>query len=130
MGRPTDYDPSYCEQVVEWGKLGKSLTWMAAQLEQSKQTLYNWMDANPEFMDAMTRAKVHAQAWWEDKGQDNLLTQGFQNASWSRSMAARFPDEWREVKGTELSGPNGSPIHMKAEPAEWTIVDPSASSGA
>jgi predicted regulator of Ras-like GTPase activity (Roadblock/LC7/MglB family) len=28
-------------------------------------------------------------------------------------MAARFPDDWREVKGTELSGKDGSPIVIK-----------------
>ena len=24
MGRPTKYDPSYCEKVIEWGKAGKA----------------------------------------------------------------------------------------------------------
>jgi hypothetical protein len=45
-------------------------------------------------------------------------------------MAARFPEDWREIKGTELTGKDGGPVAMKAEPAEWTIVDPSASGGA
>ena len=34
----------------------------------------------------------------------------FQGNVWSRSMAARFPDDWREVKGTELTGKDGAPI--------------------
>ena len=44
----------------------------------------------------MARAKNLEQLWWEDKGQESLLTQGFAQSAWSRSMAARFPDEWRE----------------------------------
>ena len=39
-------------------------------------------------------------------------------------MAARFPDDWREIRGTELTGKDGGPLAVKAERAEWTIHDP------
>ena len=36
------------------------------------------------------------------------------NASvWSRSMAARFPEDWRENKGVEVTGANGGPVEMR-----------------
>lgn len=107
-GRPTLYDPSYCEQVILWGKEGKSKTWMAANLDVTRQTFDNWEKQYPDFFGAMTRAMQLSQAWWEDAGQDNMLLspgQGTFNASvWSRSMAARFPAEWREKTEQQISG--------------------------
>jgi hypothetical protein len=113
-GRPTDYRAEYCDQVIEWGAQGKSKAWMAAKLGVTRQTLDNWMGAQAEFFDAMTRARDLAQAWWEDKGQDNIVSlpgQGTLNAGvYSRSMAARFPEDWREKTETALTGANGGPI--------------------
>lgn len=117
-GRPTTYDPAYCESVVEWGRLGKSVAWMAAELDVSRQSIYEWASVHPEFSDAMTRAKEHAQRWWEDAGQDSMLLapgQGTFNGSvWSRSMAARFPDDWREKSETALTGAGGGPVQIIA----------------
>lgn len=117
-GRPTDYLPEYCERVVQAGKQGKSLAWMAADLDVTKQTLHNWAASNPQFLDAMDRAKLHSQRWWEDKGQDNIINlpaQGTLNAGvYSRSMAARFPDDWREKSETALTGAGGGAIHIVA----------------
>jgi hypothetical protein len=100
-GRPSDYDPSYCEKVVEWGSLGKSKTWMAAELDVSRETIYAWERQHPDFSDAITRAMLKSQQWWEDKGQDNVEKPGFNQNLYSRSMAARFPKEWRESKTVE-----------------------------
>jgi hypothetical protein len=121
-GRPTDYDPSYCEDVITYGRIGKSLTWIATEIGVTRQTLHNWKDAHPEFLDALTRAKDLSQRWWEDKGQEGMEQQGFNASVWSRSMAARFPDDWREIKGAEISGPGGSPIPVQE--VRRTIVDP------
>lgn len=104
MARPTDYDPSYCERIVETGKGGASVVEMAFDLGVHRDTLSNWAASHPEFFEAFTQAKTASQVWWERKGRDNLATQGFQSNMWSRSMAARFPDDWRETKGIEHSG--------------------------
>lgn len=58
----------------------------------------------------MEYARDLAQACWEDLGQDGMSKPGFNASIWSRSMAARFSEDWREVKATELSGPGGKPI--------------------
>jgi hypothetical protein len=117
-GRPTNYRPEYCERVIEMGRHGFSVAQMASQLGTSKQTLLRWVDANPEFRDAMEIARSHSQAWWEAMGQANLVmpkdSGTFQGSVWSRSMAARFPDDWRENKGVELTGANGGPIETKS----------------
>jgi hypothetical protein len=111
-GRPTDYRPEYCESVIKWGMQGKSLTWMAAELGQSKQTLHNWMAAHPEFFDAITRARAQSQKWWEDAGQNAMLMPGFNASVWAKSMAARFPEDWREKNETTVQGPNGGPVQV------------------
>jgi hypothetical protein len=100
-GRPTDYKPEYCDLVLQWGRDGKSKAWMAAELDVTRQTLENWEKAHPEFLDAITRAMLKSQQWWEDKGQTGITLQGFGASVWSRSMAARFPDDWREKTETK-----------------------------
>lgn len=98
-GRPSSYDPSYCERVRELGDIGASIVEMCVEIGCSRNTLeVLWPAAHPEFMRALEDARFRSQVWWEKKGRDNLATQGFQSSMWSRSMAARFPADWRESK--------------------------------
>lgn len=120
-GRPTDYDPAFCEQVLEWGRAGKSKAQIAARLEICRQTLDNWCAAHPEFMDAITRARVLAQDWWEETAQQNLATQGFNASLWAKSMSARFPEDYTEKNKTELTGANGGPV---SQSLTVTFIDP------
>ena len=112
-GRPTLYRPEMCEQVVEWGKLGKSRAWIAAQFDVAKHTLAIWEEAHPEFLGAMARAKTFEQCWWEDKGQNALDAAVFQSSMWNRSMAARFPADWREKVGHVGGDKNDDPIRQE-----------------
>jgi hypothetical protein len=116
-GRPTDYLPEYCEQVVELGKQGKSVVQMACALDVAKSTLYEWEKVHPEFSDAFIRAKQFAQDWWEDRAQNGLTTPGFNASLWSRSMAARFPEDYTERQKRELTGKDGGAIETKSEVA-------------
>jgi hypothetical protein len=110
VGRPSDYRPEFCARVIEYGGAGKSLTWIATELGVTRQTVHNWMATHAEFLDAMTRARELAQRWWEDRGQDGMEKAGFNASVWSRSMAARFPDDWREKAAVEMTGKDGGPI--------------------
>lgn len=124
-GRPTEYYTALCEKVKSWGREGKSLAWMAANIGVSRECIYEWTRVHPEFSDAMKLAKLFAQAWWEDLGQANIVGApgSTLNASvYSRSMSARFPDDWRENKGVELTGANGGPVEFKK--IERAIIDP------
>ena len=110
FGRPSKYRPEMCEQVVEWGKLGKSKAWIASELNIARSTLDEWCKDHPDFSEAITRAHTHSQRWWEDKGQNALDTREFQSAVWSRSMGARFPDDWREKVGHVGGNKDDEPI--------------------
>ena len=93
VGRPSKYDPSFCERVIELGRLGKSRAYIASEINVSRETLDEWERDYPEFSDAMDEAMRHSQRWWEQAGQDGLTAGpgSFNAAVWSRSMAARFP---------------------------------------
>lgn len=115
-GRPTDYREEFCIKVIELGKQGFSKVQIAAELDVAKATIQNWEKEHPEFLASMTRAMTFSQAWWEKKGQDCLVMPTgvtFQASAWSRSMAARFPDDWREKTATEHTGPNGGPLQSE-----------------
>ena len=107
-GRPSSYDPSYCEQVVEWGQSGKSATWMAAQLGVHRDTLYEWAKVHDDFSDAFMRARHLAQAWWEDQGQSGLFIPGFNGSVWAKNMGARFKDEWGESSKIDHTSSDGT----------------------
>lgn len=103
-GRPTTYDPAYCEQVVELGKLGKSRAQMAAHFDVSRQTIDNWGAAHPEFLEALSRADAHCQAWWEDKGVEGMEKPGFNAQVWKKSVEARFRNDYTERQETTHKG--------------------------
>ena len=114
VGRPTLFDPSYCDKVVELGALGKSLEQISSNLGVSLRVIYLWRDTYPDFMHALEDAKAAEMNWWEDQAQAYMLEHkdgAKLNASiWSRSMAARFPKKYRESVKQEITGENGAPL--------------------
>ena len=123
-GRPIDYKPEYCARVIELGELGYSVVEMCADIGVARDTLdKNWPAANPEFLAAMTQAKLKSQAWWERQGRESLLIAPgmgtFQASVWSRSMAARFPADWREKQEQEHTG-SVNMVHK----IERKVIDP------
>jgi hypothetical protein len=114
-GRPSKYDPAFCDKVIKLGEEGASIDEMAYECGVCDNTLDNWAEAHEEFFIAFTRAKQASQVWWERKGRSGMEkpAQEFQGNIWSRNMAARFPKKWREVKGTELTGKDGAPVQQQ-----------------
>lgn len=78
FGRPTDYRPEFCDKIIELGAQGCSIVEFAAELGcTSKQTLFNWAAAHPDFMEAFTRAKILAEAAFSKRTRENLLNRDF-----------------------------------------------------
>lgn len=121
--RPSKYKVEFCERVVDLGCEGKSKVEIAFDLGVGTTTLQRWEAEHAEFRVAMAHAKEAEQVWWERKGRTNLSTQGFQASMWSRSMAARFPEHWRETSRQEQTGINGKPIETTTK-IEWVLVEP------
>jgi hypothetical protein len=78
---------------------------MCAEIGVHRNTLEtSWPDAHPEFLEALEFARAKSQAWWESQGRKNLTADRFQASLYSRSMAARFPNDWREKSETTHKG--------------------------
>ena len=114
VGRPTLYDPAYCETVRELGRIGKSVEQICYQLNVSLRTIYSWRDAHEEFLHALDDAKTYEQAWWEEQAAaymvENKDSDRLNASLWSRSMAARFPKKYRESTKQEITGADGAPL--------------------
>lgn len=119
-GRPSDYKPEYCEQVVDLGKAGKSVAQMCAHFDISRQTIDNWAEAHPEFLEALSRAKVHMQAKLEELGFAGLTSDKFNAAVWKVTMAARFRADYTER--TEHTGKDGSALTVIIQSADAEIL--------
>jgi hypothetical protein len=117
-GRPSTYRPEYCAVAEELGAQGKSLAQIGAACGVARVTLWEWADQNPEFAKAIARARDLALAWWEEQAHLGMweTPEGarLNPQLWSRSMAARFPDDYRESKKTELTGANGGPLQTQS----------------
>jgi len=104
-GRPTDYRPEYCEQVIAHMSEGASLTSFAASINCSRSTVGLWMDVHPEFSDAVKIGKAKCAYWWEKRGR--MGANGEQDVNPTlvifglKNMA---PDEWREKQELQHSG--------------------------
>lgn len=64
-GRPSGYKPEYCQLVIEHMKSGKSIAAFAAAVGVSRETIWKWGKAHPEFRNACEVAKDTAQIWFE-----------------------------------------------------------------
>jgi hypothetical protein len=96
LGRPSKYDPSYCELVLELGATGKSRAQIAASIGVDRDTLKEWVKVHPEFSAALKAAKDLELAWWENAGQVNMTRQGFNSVAYIFQMKNRFRDDYSE----------------------------------
>lgn len=116
VGRPSKYRPEYCKQVIEWGKQGYSREHIACELDVSWNTLLSWMEAHEDFLEALETAKMHEMVFFERLGSQYIVErpQGdrLNTAIWGRSLAARFPQKYRENTKVEVTGKNDGAIQV------------------
>lgn len=117
LGRPTKYDPAYCEQVVELGKQGLSKHQIASELGVTFNNLREWAGAHPDFQAAMDLAVQYSMAHWETLAHTHLIENPggprLNTGLWSRSMAARFPEQYRENSKVEVTGKDSGPVQVE-----------------
>ena len=63
-GRPTKYDPKYCDMIVEEFLKGGHMRTFAHLLDVEVKTLYNWMKQYPEFLQARNKAQNASFVYW------------------------------------------------------------------
>lgn len=60
VGRPTKYEPRFCEMVIKAGKQGYSLGAFAGMIGVSRPTIDAWAKEHPEFLGACNVSKATA----------------------------------------------------------------------
>jgi transposase-like protein len=115
VGRPSKYKPEYCEQIIELGKLGKSIAQMASHFDVDKASIFRWSEEDEDFRTALARAKAHSQTWWENTAQQNMDNRNFNAQLWLKSVASRFRDDYTERQLTELTGANGGAVQVESK---------------
>lgn len=115
VGRPTKYKPEFCDLVIQVGEEGGWLSEMAEACDVVRSTMDEWAAAQPEFSEALTRAKQKAQAWFERKGRSGLEADKFNSALWQKQMSARHPDEYTDKQKREVTGKDGAPLGISVE---------------
>lgn len=96
MTTKSKYVPEMCDTVVELGKTGASQKIMFSALGISKSTADNWKKSKPEFAEAMDRAVVESQAWWEREALANLKNRTYNTRLFEIATRAQFPQDYKE----------------------------------
>jgi hypothetical protein len=128
-GRPSDYRPEYCDQVIEAAQThGVSLTGFAGMIGVSADSVYEWRKRHAEFSEACSRAKAARTLWWELK-----LGRSRKGAETQASMFALknvAANEWRDIKTTEhkhsvdkLTRDQLNAIASGSSPADAGVID-------
>lgn len=119
-GRPSKYDPQYCELALNKLRDGFSVLGVAAEIGVNKTTIYEWMNAHPEFSHAVKVGQQHAAAWWEERLRQIALGENGNATAAIFGLKNRASDEWRDKTETEHSG------GVDVRTITRTVVDPKA----
>lgn len=105
-GRPSKYDPDFCDKIIELAKEGASKAEMALELDICYDTFAVWQKDIPEFSEAVKKAERLSQGWWEKKGRVATFggCDGFNATSFIFNMKNRFKEDWRDKVEQEQSG--------------------------
>ena len=105
-GRPSLYDPKYCDEIVEDMAIGYSMTAFAGKIGVCRDTLQEWAAKEPEFSAALKAGKSIRTRFLET----GFFTEENRAKVTSRIFALKnaAPDEWRDRY--EHTGADGGPI--------------------
>jgi hypothetical protein len=98
------------------GRAGKSRWAIASELGITPSNLMNWEQVHDDFREALEIARQDALAYWELLAETHIIENPggarLNTGLWSRSMAARFPEQYRENAKVEVVGKNDGPIQV------------------
>ncbi|GGE36281.1 hypothetical protein GCM10007276_12210 [Agaricicola taiwanensis] len=108
-GRPTTYDPRYCEEVVDFMSQGFSLTAFAGHIRCARSTINEWMAVHEEFSEAVKIGQATRTAKLEKTLIDGETGPKVTAHIFALKNAA--PEEWKDKVQQELTGDGGGPIN-------------------
>jgi transposase-like protein len=104
VGRPSDYDPEYCDVAETFLAEGYSVAALAGKLHVARSTIYEWIAQHQEFSDAVKRGQSGAVLWWESRNIEFAKTGEGNATAIIFGLKNRASDEWRDKVETEHSG--------------------------
>jgi hypothetical protein len=110
-GRPTKYDPAYCDQVVEFMGRGFSKTAFAGEIGVCFDTLTEWANTHPEFSAAVKRGQAA-----RTKCLEATLIAGETGAKVTAHIFAlknAAPEEWKDKVSHVGGGEGDDPIRQE-----------------
>jgi transposase len=108
VGRPTKYDPAYCDVAIEYLADGYSVTALAGHIGVARSTVFKWADENPIFSDALRTGQAKAAMWWEETLRD-VARNGQGNASAAIfGVKNRSSENWKDKQEHDLTSSDGS----------------------
>ena len=114
IGRPTKYDPTFCDLVVHAGERGLSLTAFAGEIGVCRDTVQEWARVHPEFS-AAVKAHKAKRAWiWEQRLM-RIADEGGGNGSATAIIFALknvAPEEFADRLVNQHTGPNDGPVKV------------------
>lgn len=116
-GRPTKYDPAFCNRVDDYLKTATKenmhlpkIESFAILLDVSKNTMYEWAKIYPDFQDALDKI-MKAQA-------ERLIDDGIYGGKEINSTIVKLLLQnnhgMKERSETEISGPDKEPVRIVA----------------
>ena len=66
------YKPEYNDKVIDLMKSGKSKVEVAAELDITEDTLYDWIKRQNLFRESIKKGEVHLKKWWIEKGKEAI----------------------------------------------------------
>jgi len=126
VGRPTLYEPEYCQQLIDYMATGMSFESFAATLGVCRETLYDWKKRHPEFLHAHKIGIDRNLQFWERLGTKMATGESKGNTvAWIFNIKNRHG--WTDKNEVSLHGEN-IPIKIVFEdiskPNENYIDDP------
>lgn len=103
-GRPSEYDPAYCEDVIEHMAQGASLTSFAASVGVDRKTIYNWQKAHPDFLLACARAQAACAAWWEQANRLLAITGMGNQGAIAFGLKNMAHEDWKDKVEQHITG--------------------------
>jgi hypothetical protein len=110
IGRPSKYDPAFCDDVVAFLAQGYSIAAFAGKIGVDPATVKRWADdggefSKPEFCDAVKIGRAKAVLWWEERNRELAMGESKANpVSVIFGLKNRAKDEWSD-KVTHANDP-------------------------
>lgn len=143
-GRPSAYKAAYAKEAKKLAKLGATDAEVADFFSVDVRTIYRWKNVHSEFSQALKigkdeaddrvrRSLYHRAVGYEQEDVKIFMPGGADEPVYAPYIAKiapdttaaifwlknRRPDEWRDKREHEMSGPNGGPIEtVVASPSD------------